>query len=193
MKNLSANFLKALGFVLESLKVPALFVSIFIIITVAFFIYDRYQTYQEIKLGEQLVKNIKVDNSCRQIVNASQKFDIKFTVNNGNSTDVGLKSIQIDKSLLGVASKKFLGLISIDPSFSATDNGNPQSLKYQFESVKAKPSKTLPITLTLQAGSKQEAGANPHTIVVYSGNIFFNFEHEIIIEAPCEIQVRYAN
>ena len=193
MKQILAAFFKVFGFIFGSLKFPALLIFVLIIILSSFFIYDQYHTYQERKIGRELIKNLNIEGSCKQIVNPDQKIDVKFTFTNGNNEAISLNSLQIEKGLFESENKKYLEVIAIEPSFSKIKIDNSQSREYQFENTLAQPSKDLSIIVSLKAKSRQESGANPHTIVVYSGKMLFEFEHEISIEAPCQIQVRYAD
>ena len=193
MKNLITIPFKIISFIFDSLKPIGLIISILLILGAALFIYDQYHTLQERKTGVKLIENLKVEESCRKIVNAGEKFNLKFTFINGNSRSIGFEQLQINKGLLVIEGKKFLELASSSPSFVSKDTADPQYSNYYFGDVNVKRTSKLPFALAFQATSKEEAKAATHSIVVYKGSMLFVFEYEITIEVPCEIQVRYAN
>lgn len=187
------SLIKAIKFIFSSLTPLVVAASALIIIGASLFVYDQIQTYNDRRLGAELIKNLKADSACSQTVKAGDKFETSFTFTNDNQVPIKLQTLQMEKALLGAAEKKFIWLVATNPQFSAIGAGTDEQLTYNFESLVVKSKSSLPLTLTFQAGSRTEAGAKPHTFVVYTGKIKFNFEHQMTIEAPCEIQVVYAD
>jgi len=185
--------LKIIKAILSSLTPLAIVGSIVVVIGSSLIIYDQVRTYKERGLGAKLIKNLEVESSCKQIVNAEGKFNLEFNFKNKNPQTIALKEIQTDKGLVGTGGKEFLNIISTSPAFEKTDATQPDKITYQFSQVVAPSNGDLKITLSLKAKSREEAKAESHTIVIYTGSLFFDFEHEITIEVPCEIQVRYAD
>lgn len=191
MKQIVFVPLRIIRFIFLSLTPLAVVVSVLVVIGSSLIIYDQIQTHRERHLGAELIRNLKLDSSCSTIVNAAEKFDLVFTLTNSNNVPINFKTLQVDKSLLGVEEKQFMDLVATDPSFSGTGRENGQPV-YYFKDASIGGKSKLPISLTLQAKGRSEAGANPHTIVIYKGKISFDFEHEMTIQTPCEIQIRYA-
>ena len=186
------TILKIIKTIFSSLTPLAVIISILIIVGFSLVIYDQVLTYKDRELGSSLINSLKVDGSCSNTVNAGEKFDIDFNLTNDNDVPIKLEAVGVDKSLSEVEEKKFLDLTAIKPPFSESSNEKGREV-YNFENVVTNADSKLPISLIFQAKGRSEAGANPHTIVIYQGKISFDFEHEITIEVPCQIQVRYAD
>jgi len=184
--------IKAIKFIFSSLTPLVITASTLVIISASLIIYDQIKTYQDRQLGSELIKNLKAESACSQTVKASEKVDVSFTFNNQNSVPITLQQIQVENVLLGAGERKFLEIAGSNPAYS-TIGGEGQHLNYHFNNVDVKGKSDLPLTLTFQATSKEEASAKPHTFVIYSGKIIFDFEHQMTIEAPCDIQVIYAD
>jgi len=185
--------IKVIRAIFSSLTPLVSIASVIIILGSSLIIYDQIKTYQDRQLGSELIKNLKAESACSQTVRAGEKVDVPFTFTNENEVLIKLQTLQIEKALLGTADKKFIWLSATNPPFSAVGEGTDQHLNYQFENLIIKGKGSLTLTLTFQAGSKEEASAKPHTFVIYTGKTIFDFEHQMTIETPCEIQVIYAD
>ena len=192
MKEILSTISKIVRFVFTSLTPLAAIISIIVVVGSSLLIYDQIQTYNDRKLGAELIKNLKADSSCSKTAKAGDKFDLSVTFTNGNTAAINLQAVQIEKTILGTTDKKFIWLVASSPPFSAIGTSTTQYLNYNFENLTVKSKSSLPISLTLQASDRKTAGAKPHTFVIYSGKLVFDFEHGMTIEAPCEIQVVYA-
>ncbi len=189
----AAIVLKIIDFIWASLKPVVIIILVFAVIASSLLAYDQYKKFQDRLLGRKLIKKIETVSSCTTIVNAGDKVDLKFTLINKNDQDVNLEKVGIDVSMLGTEEIKFMGLLQTNPKSSkVTDSQN------QFETFMFKPSVVLEadnkkiVILKIQAASRKQASASPHTFVAYTGNVMFSFNHEMSIKTPCQIQVRYS-
>jgi hypothetical protein len=184
--------MKTIVNIFKSLR-PIIIISIIVLILAAiFFSYDQYVTFKENKLAGSLTGNLFLKSSCKTIVNEEAKFDLKFTLENKNDISIQIERLGIDQNFLGQDQKRFMDLVSTNPT-SITDGYEDQYLLSNFRNVvevAAKNKKDL--ILTMQAKSRSIAGAKKATIVVYTGKILLSLKHSITAEAPCEIQVRYS-
>ena len=185
--------LNIINFVWVSLKPVVIIFLVFVLIASSLFAYDQYKKFQDRLLGSKLIKKIETVSSCTTIVNAGDKVDLKFTLINKNSQEISLEKVGIDVSILGTKEIKFMGLLQTNPKSSkVTESQN------QFETFMFKPSVVLEadnkrtVILKMQAASRKQASASPHTFVAYAGNVMFFFNHEMSIKTPCQIQVRYS-
>ena len=188
MKNFSAGF----SFVLKAIAPLVLVITTFVLLFLALSVYDQFRTNQDRQVGAKLLQNMEFENNCQTIVNAGQKFTVKFNFKNQNEGPVTLLAIKIDQSLLRLEEKQFLKALSLEPDFSKLEDPRDGFLTYTFENTFVKETSSGQIAINWQAAARAQAQAKTNTIVVYEGSIFFEFEHQITFEAPCEIQVRYS-
>lgn len=176
-----------------SIKPVVIIILVFIIIGSALYAYDQYQVYQDRLLGAQLIKKTKAVSSCNTINNAGEKFDLKFTLKNGNDQKIVLEKIAIDVSLFGTNEKVFMKLIQVKPTALKIKGEQPQLEEFMFEpNIVLKANGKNDIVLKMQSTSRRQAKAAPHTIVIYKGRVVFFFNHEMSITTSCQIQVRYS-
>jgi hypothetical protein len=111
---------------------------------------------------------------------------------NKNNEPVQIESLGIDQDFFGEAGRKYMDLVGTNP-ISVKDGSKDRYSISNFQNiveVAAKSKKEL--SITMQAKSRAEAGAETATIVVYKGNVNFSLKHNISAEASCQVQVRYS-
>jgi hypothetical protein len=168
-------------------------IGIFAILGSSLFAYDQYQTYKDRKLGAELIKKISVNSSCDKIVNAGEKFDLKFSLKNDNNQKVHVEKVGVGVSLLGTGEKKFFKLLNTNPSSSKLEGAQSQTAEFLFESdIVVRTTGKKNIVLKMGALGRNSAKTSPHTIVVYKGEVVFYFDHEMSLATSCQVQVRYS-
>jgi hypothetical protein len=189
----ASTIINAVKLIWVSIKPVVVIILVFIIIGSALYAYDRYQVYQDRLLGAQLIKKTESVSSCNTITNAGEKFDLKFTLKNGNNQKITLEKIAIDASLLGADKKVFMKLIQAKPTALKTKSEQLQLEEFMFEpNIVLKANGRNDVVLKMQSTSGKQAKAAPHTIVIYKGRVVFFFDHEMSITTSCQIQVRYS-
>ncbi len=192
MKTFFRQIVKVFIFIFTALRPVLLVALVIIILGGALYVYDQYRTYQEKRLGAQLIDRIGIEPICDEIISPNEKFSFKFNIQNKNNQKVSLKEVGIDINLLGLKENKFSEFIDSNPKSEVLAGGSTQLESIFFQAQQdIQKGKTKNVSLNFKANSKKDSGATSHTIVSYTGKIIFLFDHEITIETKCQFQVRY--
>ncbi|MEX0621561.1 MAG: hypothetical protein WD187_01005 [Candidatus Woykebacteria bacterium] len=186
-----ARLASTVKFIWLSLRPVAVILLVFIVVVGSLFAYDTYYTYKDRKLGAQLIEKVKLESECGKTVNQMERLTLDFTITNTNSQDVNLEKLSIDQSILGVGDKNFFGNPRTVPLSTLTEKSENFAI-FEFDiPLTVSDSSNEKVNLSLKATDKTSAGASSHTIVIYEGKIIFYFDHQMSIETPCQLQVRY--
>lgn len=183
---------KALKFIASAVKPIFIYLLVFLIIGAALLLYDNYQSLKDREKGANLSKAITLDSDCEKIAGTGEKLNLSFKFINNNLEPIRVLSFKFDKSMLEGEKGNFFKLLSTKPA-SLQEEESPAFEVRKFNEPILVPAKgKAEISIQLQATTRKEAGANPHTFVVYTGEVNFVLSPQIFTHTNCQLQVRYS-